>query len=135
MSETILDGQQRVVVTSIREDSPANGLVHVGDVITNAAGHPAVSLNSVIRKIRDNSKHRNVTLIIERLPHPFNPIANSNTATTIRPINMRIYDISTYSNSTNVGTLNNHLSQSNGCLLYTSPSPRDQRGSRMPSSA
>ena len=22
-----------------------------------------------------------------------------------------------------------------GCLLYTSPSPRDQRGSRMPSSA
>ena len=25
--------------------------------------------------------------------------------------------------------------QINGCLLYTSPSPRDQRGSRMPSSA
>ena len=25
--------------------------------------------------------------------------------------------------------------QSNNCLLYTSPSPRDQRGSRMPSSA
>ena len=24
---------------------------------------------------------------------------------------------------------------SNACLLYTSPSPRDQRGSRMPSSA
>ena len=27
------------------------------------------------------------------------------------------------------------LSQHAGCLLYTSPSPRDQRGSRMPSSA
>ena len=27
------------------------------------------------------------------------------------------------------------LGQKNGCLLYTSPSPRDQRGSRMPSSA
>ena len=25
--------------------------------------------------------------------------------------------------------------QERGCLLYTSPSPRDQRGSRMPSSA
>ena len=25
--------------------------------------------------------------------------------------------------------------QSKDCLLYTSPSPRDQRGSRMPSSA
>ena len=27
------------------------------------------------------------------------------------------------------------VDQSVGCLLYTSPSPRDQRGSRMPSSA
>ena len=27
------------------------------------------------------------------------------------------------------------ISQSDACLLYTSPSPRDQRGSRMPSSA
>ena len=27
------------------------------------------------------------------------------------------------------------LLNKNGCLLYTSPSPRDQRGSRMPSSA
>ena len=27
------------------------------------------------------------------------------------------------------------LMQRQGCLLYTSPSPRDQRGSRMPSSA
>ena len=29
----------------------------------------------------------------------------------------------------------NSSRQSNNCLLYTSPSPRDQRGSRMPSSA
>ena len=28
-----------------------------------------------------------------------------------------------------------NYTQSGGCLLYTSPSPRDQRGSRMPSSA
>ena len=27
------------------------------------------------------------------------------------------------------------LAPNSGCLLYTSPSPRDQRGSRMPSSA
>ena len=27
------------------------------------------------------------------------------------------------------------MKQSTACLLYTSPSPRDQRGSRMPSSA
>ena len=29
----------------------------------------------------------------------------------------------------------NQSNLNNGCLLYTSPSPRDQRGSRMPSSA
>ena len=29
----------------------------------------------------------------------------------------------------------NHPNPFNPCLLYTSPSPRDQRGSRMPSSA
>ena len=28
-----------------------------------------------------------------------------------------------------------HPEITEGCLLYTSPSPRDQRGSRMPSSA
>ena len=31
--------------------------------------------------------------------------------------------------------LNNYSMQMRICLLYTSPSPRDQRGSRMPSSA
>ena len=33
------------------------------------------------------------------------------------------------------GVLQDSLEHSEGCLLYTSPSPRDQRGSRMPSSA
>ena len=31
--------------------------------------------------------------------------------------------------------IDNAPDMKNGCLLYTSPSPRDQRGSRMPSSA
>ena len=44
----------------------------------------------------------------------------------------RIRTIASYSN----GILNGpYLELSNSCLLYTSPSPRDQRGSRMPSSA
>ena len=39
-----------------------------------------------------------------------------------------------------LGVLRDELSKNQGvrdqlCLLYTSPSPRDQRGSRMPSSA
>ena len=36
--------------------------------------------------------------------------------------------------SANIDT-NSRLCMSSACLLYTSPSPRDQRGSRMPSSA
>ena len=32
-------------------------------------------------------------------------------------------------------TFNPHAHGTHTCLLYTSPSPRDQRGSRMPSSA
>ena len=32
-------------------------------------------------------------------------------------------------------TCESHIETCQACLLYTSPSPRDQRGSRMPSSA
>ena len=35
----------------------------------------------------------------------------------------------------NQEALDKLLAQTDACLLYTSPSPRDQRGSRMPSSA
>ena len=35
----------------------------------------------------------------------------------------------------NSGVTFNQVGRNNNCLLYTSPSPRDQRGSRMPSSA
>ena len=34
-----------------------------------------------------------------------------------------------------VACLSQDIAEPNTCLLYTSPSPRDQRGSRMPSSA
>ena len=34
-----------------------------------------------------------------------------------------------------VGTTNDYSKTANSCLLYTSPSPRDKRQSRMPSSA
>ena len=46
---------------------------------------------------------------------------NTNGTFTFTPANLSLYRLST-------ATLND-------CLLYTSPSPRDQRGSRMPSSA
>ena len=34
-----------------------------------------------------------------------------------------------------IGFMRDEVDAHKGCLLYTSPSPRDQRGSRMPSSA
>ena len=37
--------------------------------------------------------------------------------------------------ATRDGALNKKTKELMACLLYTSPSPRDQRGSRMPSSA
>ena len=36
---------------------------------------------------------------------------------------------------TSNGTVDDHLAKLDTCLLYTSPSPRDKRQSRMPSSA
>ena len=44
------------------------------------------------------------------------------------------YSLWMVTTNTNPGTFEVYL-QSDTCLLYTSPSPRDQRGSRMPSSA
>ena len=38
-------------------------------------------------------------------------------------------------NKSGDNSLRDWFSKSKSCLLYTSPSPRDQRGSRMPSSA
>ena len=38
-------------------------------------------------------------------------------------------------NDLTIHHINVQITNANGCLLYTSPSPRDQRGSRMPSSA
>ena len=45
-------------------------------------------------------------------------------------VNSQITDAVTQSNLEVLG-----VSPAQACLLYTSPSPRDQRGSRMPSSA
>ena len=45
-----------------------------------------------------------------------------------------VKNIIAYVDVRNIGSVK-ILDQSNLCLLYTSPSPRDQRGSRMPSSA
>ena len=74
-----------------------------------------------------------------------NPIANSKVTPTVGTLfTIEIDDTSILDTITvynilgqRMDTLNlqNTTLQWNACLLYTSPSPRDQRGSRMPSSA
>ena len=55
------------------------------------------------------------------------------------PNNFELYDCSTQRNLNEQGINQSKrmgkLFSEYSCLLYTSPSPRDQRGSRMPSSA
>ena len=45
----------------------------------------------------------------------------------------RVADLEQYNDDDGLTTESDD--DANSCLLYTSPSPRDQRGSRMPSSA
>ena len=49
--------------------------------------------------------------------------------------NMQEYEKIDIYNVTNGERFSTYLMAAEACLLYTSPSPRDQRGSRMPSSA
>ena len=55
----------------------------------------------------------------------------------VKPLDERTFMKVGFRDSKNVDheLYSNNLNISKGCLLYTSPSPRDQRGSRMPSSA
>ena len=54
-------------------------------------------------------------------------------------LNSIVFPVFSYQESTSKVATNNlphvHLGKYNDCLLYTSPSPRDKRQSRMPSSA
>ena len=56
-------------------------------------------------------------------------------STIAKELNSDFYEVDVSDvNSVNQAVLD-FSKQHEGCLLYTSPSPRDQRGSRMPSSA
>ena len=78
--------------------------------------------------------------LIERWPEVFTPSAD------LKPLSLSVYkDILEFreenpelSGRVLREALKRHATSYGylyGCLLYTSPSPRDQRGSRMPSSA
>ena len=66
----------------------------------------------VLKSVRKGTK---VNIIVDQKPYAMGP----NVGTSMRVIGVQIVE----------------LVSGNGCLLYTSPSPRDMRRSRMPSSA
>ena len=53
------------------------------------------------------------------------PLPNRHNIVVTRDVHLKISGVD----------VTNSIESALGCLLYTSPSPRDQRGSRMPSSA
>ena len=50
-------------------------------------------------------------------------------------ISKKIKRVDEIKKTTKIEEITKLIEQNKSCLLYTSPSPRDQRGSRMPSSA
>ena len=95
-------------------------------LLTNDDGYQAPNIQNLYRKL---SQNHDVWIIA-----PENNCSGMSAAisflkdTQIRQVEERIYAVDgTPADCTYFGLL--------GCLLYTSPSPRDQRGSRMPSSA
>ena len=75
-------------------------------------------------------------LLAEYISWPTTLLALSNLKSTInRPVTLQANTRSQIALSTSVVQVNIPIEQFTDCLLYTSPSPRDQRGSRMPSSA
>ena len=67
-----------------------------------------------------------VALVAEKMDHHPNWSNVYNTVT---------IELSTHDAGNIVTEKDHKLAEAISCLLYTSPSPRDQRGSRMPSSA
>ena len=91
-------------------------------------------------EVIDNNKVSSQVIIVEL---PDNTVSiDEGAATTVTPVSSDTVAITTETIRTNTVKVIEPGPQGKvgdtgvqGCLLYTSPSPRDQRGSRMPSSA
>ena len=75
-------------------------------------------MSSWIKMIDDSDADEDLNLALNQAKTPHGTVDNVLRVHSLRP-------------STMIG----HMKLYKSCLLYTSPSPRDQRGSRMPSSA
>ena len=79
----------------------------------------------MIHDILSESVRKEIDSIRSKFPH------DKNRSSIIESLLIIQHENSGYLNEDLIGALAQYLN----CLLYTSPSPRDQSGSRMPSSA
>ena len=101
----------------------AAGSYGIGDAINiTATTSEAVLKGSAITATLSN----NVNVVLT---------AASNGTTMVGTYTIQSGDSASTDLSVNSYTTSSPVTDVYGCLLYTSPSPRDQRGSRMPSSA
>ena len=113
-----------VKVVSPIDDTPAHRAgIQAGDIITHIDSEPVLglSLSEAVEKMRGPVDTLiALTLRREGSDEPLD-VSMARAVITISPVRYRVESDICYLRVT--------------CLLYTSPSPRDQRGSRMPSSA
>ena len=116
-NNVLIDGN-RIADTGRRTDLgvPNGEGIYIGTGSPSGVDHVnnVVISNNVLSNIRDEA-------VDIKLP-----------ATNVSVVDNTISNVVTHTSGAIVVHLNN---TSDVCLLYTSPSPRDQRGSRMPSSA
>ena len=125
--------------TVLFDEAPTDGYVVKITVSTDGEGlDDAPTLLSELAANIDNllSVSENISSVVTNASN----IASVNTnAANIANINTTAGSIGNVNNVggsiANVNTTAGSIANVNTCLLYTSPSPRDQRGSRMPSSA
>ena len=93
-----------------------------------------LSKNNLFKEANKNAK-KAIPLIRKVYPENFELEKDVYADLASNYINLQNYDSTTWAYKKMIDIDLKHPKKLSPCLLYTSPSPRDQRGSRMPSSA
>ena len=144
-----LDTPMGAIVSRVVEDTPADeaGLKR-GDLIIAVDGVDIIEPKSIYRIIAEKEigqdvklvvvrkkKRLNLTATVDRLEEKHNKDKREAEEKAVSEADREVDGIAVEALTDDVREQNRIKDEVKGCLLYTSPSPRDQRGSRMPSSA
>ena len=123
---------EKVEITLTRKDQNGDFTIMVFPMLRHIKGNPAVIGEQIGRHLLEHSDLVNEIEVIKGFLNIKVPAAAflEDFNKTLSDENYGVKEI----DNTQSGVMVEYSSP-NTCLLYTSPSPRDQRGSRMPSSA